>query len=235
MKRPVMKTLWDLLPTRRRSPAKPRQAPRPAIGVVARKPGPKKPPTTDRMGIASAPGTRIIAPRKAPARGLVVTRTAAPPAAGLRLSSPRRETMADKYRRIEREMLARYGVRVRKWRSSMSGVAWQVTYHDGSVARLIEAPRPKGPMSAAVFLHEIGHHAIGFDVYRNRCLEEFHAWRFALETMEAEGLNVTPAVRERMAESLWYALFKAKRRGLRVVPPELRPYETVPERFRGTA
>jgi hypothetical protein len=132
--------------------------------------------------------------------------------------------MERRYEEITRTMLAEYGVRVRKWRTSMSGVAWQVTYADGSVARLIEAPRPRGPMSAAVFLHEIGHHAIGFGTYKPRCLEEYHAWRFALETMEARGLNVTDRVRERMRDSLRYAVDKARRRGLRKIPAELAPF-----------
>lgn len=133
-------------------------------------------------------------------------------------------SMAERYESITRDMLARYGVRVRKWRSSMSGVAWQVTYKDGTVSRLIEAPRPRGPMSAAVFLHEIGHHAIGFNTFKPRCLEEYHAWRFSLEAMEACGLNVTPAVRRRMHESLHYAVLKAQRRGLKRLPVELLPY-----------
>lgn len=121
-------------------------------------------------------------------------------------------------------MLERYGVRVRKWRSGMSGVAWYITYRDGSVARLIEAPRPKGPMSAAVFLHEIGHHAIGFNRYKPRCLEEYHAWRWAIEQMEANGVAITDSVRHRMHQSLHYAVAKAQRRGLRQLPPELAPY-----------
>jgi hypothetical protein len=128
-------------------------------------------------------------------------------------------------------MLARHAVRVRKWRTSMSGVAWQVTYHDGSVSRLIEAPRPRGPMSTAIFLHEIGHHAIGFGVYSPRCLEEYHAWKFAIDTMHAEGLNVTDRVHERMRDSLRYAVDKAKRRGLKRIPGELLPYlEDAPAR-----
>lgn len=129
-----------------------------------------------------------------------------------------------RYEAVTRDMLKRHGVRVRKWRSSMSGVAWQVTYRDGTVSRLIESPRPKGPMSAAIFLHEIGHHAIGFGVYRPRCLEEYHAWTFAIETMEAEGLNVTERVHARMRDSLRYAVEKAERRGLKRIPPELLPF-----------
>lgn len=141
--------------------------------------------------------------------------------------------MAERYERMTRAMLTRYGVRVRKWRTSMSGVAWQVLYHDGSVSRLIESPRPRGPMSAAVFLHEIGHHAIGFGTYRPRCLEEYHAWRFALDQMEAWRLNITPTVHARMHESLHYAIDKAERRGLKSLPAELIPFLRTPPGLRG--
>lgn len=133
-------------------------------------------------------------------------------------------TMRDRYAAVERFMLKEHGVRVRKWRSSMSGVAWQVTYRDGTIAKLIESPRPRGPMSAAVFLHEIGHHAIGFGVYRPRCLEEYHAWKFSIDTMRDCQLNVSERVLERMHDSLHYALDKAARRGLKRIPEELTPY-----------
>lgn len=129
-----------------------------------------------------------------------------------------------RYDEVTREMLAQYQVRVRKWRTSMTGMAWEVHYRDGTIARLIEAPRPKGPMSAAVFLHEIGHHAIGFHRYRPRCLEEYHAWAWALAAMERAELNVTDSVRLRMHESLHYAIAKARRRGLRELPMELAPF-----------
>lgn len=137
------------------------------------------------------------------------------------------ETMEARYERITREMLQKYGVRVRRWRTSMSGMAWEVVYHDGRVNRLIESPKPKGPMSAAIFLHEIGHHAIGFNVYRPRCLEEYHAWAFSLAAMADLGLNITEAVRRRMHDSLHYAVGKARRRGLRQLPAELEPF-TIP-------
>jgi hypothetical protein len=142
---------------------------------------------------------------------------------------PDGSSMKDRYAWVTRTMLKHYGIRVRKWRTSMSGVAWQVAYQDGSVSRLIESPRPTGPMSAAVFLHEIGHHAIGFGTYTPRCLEEYHAWRWSLEQMEANGLNVTDAVKHRMHLSLWYALDKAKRRGLKRVPEELIPFSQRPQ------
>lgn len=141
--------------------------------------------------------------------------------------------MQAKYDAVVKHMLAEHGVRVRKWRKNMSGIAWYVTYRDGSVQRLVEAPRPKGPMSAAIFLHEIGHHAIGFNVYKPRCLEEFHAWRWSLEAMEAHGLNITDQVRLRMHRSLHYAVQKAVRRGIKQIPVELGPFlEKPPSRRR---
>lgn len=162
------------------------------------------------------------------------------PPPGLAVPAParRRPTMRERYHEMERELLRRHGIRVRKWRTSMSGVAWQVTYADGTTSRLIEAPRPRGPMSAAVFLHEIGHHVIGFNRYRPRCLEEYHAWAWALAEMERRGLNVTDAVRRRMAESLRYAVSKGVRRGLKAVPAELRDFlgasdDTMPQRSDG--
>lgn len=136
------------------------------------------------------------------------------------------------YDRITRQMLAEHGIRVRRWRTSMSGIAWQLRYADGSVSRLIESPRPRGPMSAAIFLHEVGHHVIGFDRYKPRCLEECHAWMWSLGAMNRLGLNVTDAVKRRVHESLWYAVDKAARRGLRTIPPELHPYTTPPARRR---
>jgi hypothetical protein len=139
-------------------------------------------------------------------------------------ASPKVVGMAERYDAMTRDMLQLHGVRVRRWRTSMSGIAWQIRYKDGRVTKLIESPRPKGPMSAAVFLHEIGHHAIGFNVYKPRCLEEYHAWFFSIQQMEALGLNVTDAVRRRMHQSLRYAVQKAQRRGIKALPPELAPY-----------
>jgi hypothetical protein len=144
-----------------------------------------------------------------------------------RAPSPRRApagTMQDRYDAMTRDMLHTYGVRVRRWRSAMSGIAWELRYHDGRTARLIESPRPKGPMSAAIFLHEIGHHAIGFNTYKPRCLEEYHAWAFALDQMEKLDLNITDSVRRRMHNSLHYAVQKARRRGIKAIPAELEPY-----------
>lgn len=175
-------------------------------------------PITKRLKIAAA-----IAPAAKPRRRRPQFPSSLPDSHEIEMP-PRRPTAQARYDSIVREMLARYQVRVRKWRTSMSGIAWYVTYTNGKRQNLIEAPRPKGPMSAAIFLHEIGHHAIGFDVYKPRCLEEYHAWRWAIETMELYELNVSDSVRYRMHQSLHYAVQKARRRGIKVIPPELTPY-----------
>lgn len=160
-------------------------------------------------------GPAVVVPRRAPA-ALARSRAKA--------MSP----SAQRYERLTRECLAEYGIRVRKWRTSMTGVAWEVRYQTGGVSRLIEAPRPKGPMSAAVFLHEIGHHAIGFTRYKPRCLEEYHAWMWSLAAMERYGVTITESVKRRVHESLHYAVLKAARRGLRHLPEELVPYAKPP-------
>lgn len=138
--------------------------------------------------------------------------------------TPSPSGMQARYDALVAEMKRAYGVRVRKWRSSTSGCAWVVRYEDGTVVRLIEAPYPRGPMSCAVFLHEIGHHAIGWDTHRLRCQEELEAWQWALAAMRERRLNVTAAVEKRMRDAVRYAVGKARRRGLRRMPPELLPY-----------
>jgi hypothetical protein len=152
------------------------------------------------------------------------TKTATQPKSKKPTPNSTNESMRDKYARVTQESLETYGVRVCKWRTSMTGCAWEVYYHDGRTSRLIEAPCPKGPMSAAIFLHEIGHHAIGLGRYSPRCLEEYHAWMWSITEMQRQGLNVTEPVHRRMRESLEYALDKALRRGLKRIPLELETY-----------
>lgn len=132
--------------------------------------------------------------------------------------------MAERYRQLVHDMKRIHGIRVNRWRSSTTGCAWEVYYHDGRVSKLIESPYPRGPVSAAVFLHEVGHHAIGMRRYKPRCLEEFKAWEWSLNTMREYGLNVSPSVEKRVRESLQYAVAKAMRRGLRKLPVELEPF-----------
>lgn len=223
-----MMTLWDLLPKRVRekffgptTPTPATKRPATSKGIARAKPARRRP---ERAAVNPTPTAPAFAPH-------VTTPSSTPRRTGPPKRSTKTATTADpsasmqaKYDAVVASMLAAHGVRVRKWRTSMSGVAWQVTYRDGSVKKLIESPKPKGPMSVAVFLHEIGHHAIGFNVYKPRCLEEYHAWAFSIQQMEAHGLNITDAVRRRMARSLHYAVAKASRRGIKSIPAELVPY-----------
>ncbi|MDP7006035.1 MAG: hypothetical protein QF718_07485 [Phycisphaerales bacterium] len=137
-----------------------------------------------------------------------------------------------KYDAIVENMKETYGFRIRKWRTSMSGCAWELKDKDGNISRMVESPYPKGPMSCAIFLHEVGHHAIGFHVYKPRCLEEYYAWVWAIEAMNANGVKVTANVLKRRDDSLRYALSKALRRGLISIPVQLEPY--IPEQFKKT-
>jgi hypothetical protein len=137
----------------------------------------------------------------------------------------RKPTMQARYDALVEEMKSTYNLRVRKWRKSSSGVAWTIRYiQSGRIVKLIESPYPRGPMSCAIFLHEVGHHAIGLGVYKPRCLEEYHVWVWALRTMREKGFNVTASVEKRMERSMRYALAKAMRRGLREIPAELTSY-----------
>jgi len=228
-----MLTLWDLLePIIRR---------RPRQGEVQPPPAPVPPPAPLSQPKQAAPRpipvkpaapTPAVSKTRAPRKSAGLSTASASTSDALaRVSKPARPASAQaRYDQIVEEMLGKYDVRVRKWRTSMSGIAWYVTYKDGRVSRLIEAPRPKGPMSVAVFLHEIGHHAIGFNVYKPRCREEYYAWAWAIARMEELGLNVTESVRHRMHLSLWYAVDKARRRGIKQVPEELAPYMERPRK-----
>lgn len=164
-----------------------------------------------------------LLPGRSPGRAASSNRSA--PAGRGRSASPRKTTpMQQRYDDLVDAMKQRYGFRVRKWRRGTSGCAWEIRYRDGTVTRWIESPYPTGPMSCAVFLHEVGHLAIGLRRYSPRCLEEYHAWVWSLEAMQAHGFKVTDAVRRRMIASLRYAVAKARRRGIKAIPPELHPF-----------
>jgi hypothetical protein len=131
--------------------------------------------------------------------------------------------MADLMEIVE-EMKRRYDIRVRRWRSSMSGRAWRVYYHDGRAVNWVEAPRPKTPISLAIFLHEVGHHVIGFQKYRRRCEEEYHVWMWALKAMRRFGVEPDEKVQRRVELSMRYAVGKAMRRGIKQLPESLMCY-----------
>lgn len=162
-------------------------------------------------------------PQKAePSRRMVARgKKLGPRSIGTREPRPRSSPMQDRYDALVLEMKQAHGLRIRKWRKSSSGVARLLRYSDGREVRLIEAPYPRGPMSCAIFLHEVGHHAIGLGVFRPRCLEEYRVWLWALDAMRSRGFNVTSAVEQRVRRSMEYAVAKALRRGAKSLPPEL--------------
>ena len=134
--------------------------------------------------------------------------------------------MPTSYAEIVRETKSRYALRVRRWRNNMSGCAWQVRYADGRMVNWIEAPYPRTPVSLAVFLHEVGHHAIGFDRYAAGCEEELHVWNWALDQMRRFGVEPDARVQRRFDRSMQYAVGKALRRGVQhhELPEPLHPF-----------
>lgn len=125
---------------------------------------------------------------------------------------------------IVEQMKQRYEIRIRKWRRSMSGCSWRVYYHDGGAINWIEAPYPKTPISLAIFLHEVGHHAIGFQTYKKRCEEEYHVWVWAIERMRELGIEPDERVWRRFELSMRYAVGKAMRRGIKILPRPLHQF-----------
>jgi len=125
------------------------------------------------------------------------------------------------YAPIVEQFKTRYDLRIRRWRKSMTGCAWRVYYHDGRCINWVESPYPRTPLSLSIFLHEVGHHVIGFRRYRLRCEEEFHAWMWAIEQLKALGIEPDLRVRRRFEASMRYALGKAMRRGLKQIPQTL--------------
>ena len=128
------------------------------------------------------------------------------------------------YSAIVQQMKQDYEVRVRKWRKAMSGCAWRVYFHDGRVINWIESPLPRTPISLAIFLHEVGHHVIGFERYKRRCEEEYHVWVWAIEKMRALGVEPDEKVRRRFQLSMQYAVGKAMRRGIKILPRPLEQF-----------
>jgi hypothetical protein len=118
----------------------------------------------------------------------------------------------------------RFDIRVHKWRRNMSGCAWRVYHRNGRAVNWIEAPIPKTPISLAIFLHEVGHHVIGFEKYKRRCEEEYHVWMWALEQMRQLGVEPDERVIRRVELSMRYAVGKALRRGIKSLPQTLHRY-----------
>jgi hypothetical protein len=129
--------------------------------------------------------------------------------------------MRTDFSHIVEEMKRKYDIRIHRWRRNMSGCAWRVYHHDGRVVNWIESPVPKTPISLAIFLHEVGHHAIGFNTYKKRCEEEYHVWVWALNQMRQFGVMPDQRCHKRFQLSMQYAVGKAVRRGVKQLPEPL--------------
>ncbi|CAN5492982.1 hypothetical protein BH10PLA1_BH10PLA1_16540 [soil metagenome] len=128
------------------------------------------------------------------------------------------------YENIFRQVKDRYAIRIRRWRTNMTGAAWSVRYSDGRSVNWVECPRIKSPLSLAIFLHEVGHHVIGFDRYSLSCEEELHSWRWAIDMMRELGVEPDERTQRRVDASLQYAVEKAVRRGLTMLPVGLHEF-----------
>src|SRR4051812_13170444 len=125
---------------------------------------------------------------------------------------------------IVRDMRRKYDLRIRKWRTTMSGCAWRVYHADGRAVNWIESPFPKTPISLAIFLHEVGHHVIGFEKYKKRCEEEYHVWLWAIDKMRELRVEPDARVLRRFQLSMQYAVGKAVRRGVKELPEPLEQF-----------
>lgn len=130
------------------------------------------------------------------------------------------------YDAMVRELKHHYKIAVRKWRTHMTGVAYELKYHDGRIRRFITAPRPRSPVSAAIFLHEVGHHAVGFHRYKPRALEEYYAWQWALREMTARNIPITTAVLRHYRRSMFHYVRLERKRGITLdhLPHDLRQF-----------
>jgi hypothetical protein len=175
-----------------------------AAGVVAH---------ADAGAGASAPR-----PKRSPARRTVPSVANAPrPPRGIDHDRP----LQRRFDAIVAEMLAAHPLRVKRWRNTLSGVAVLRIYRDGREERSIEAPYPSSPLRLAIFLHEVGHHVLGLGIHRPRCLEEYLAWRYAIDRLAELGIPTDGPVARRFERSMRYAVAKAIRRGIRRLPVEL--------------
>jgi hypothetical protein len=98
-------------------------------------------------------------------------------------------------------------VTVRKYRSGSTGTAYTEADDWG-----IEAPHPRGPVSFAVFAHEVGHQLKHRDGSRPRWLEEIEAWEFALSCFERFELPGVERARASAARHLRYTAARLARR-----------------------
>lgn len=128
------------------------------------------------------------------------------------------------YAVMVRELNQKYRISVRKWRHQMSGAAYELHYSHGGIKRIILAPKPRGCVSAAIYLHEVGHHAIGFGRYKLRCLEEYYVWQWAFREMRHREISIDHRVLRHYKQSMCHYVRQARREGIKDFPALLHPF-----------
>lgn len=110
------------------------------------------------------------------------------------------------YEAAAQVLIRESGVTVRKWRKNATGTAYTSSKDWG-----IESPEPRGPISFAVFAHEVGHQMLHRHNSAPRWLEELEAWEYAIDQFSRFQLDAK-GVRQKMVRSLRYAAEKASKR-----------------------
>jgi hypothetical protein len=114
---------------------------------------------------------------------------------------------AEPYERAAAVLLRESGCTVRGYRSRNTGRAFTRADDWG-----IEVPRPRGPVSFAVFAHEVGHQLLHRGNGKTgRWLEEVEAWEYALAQFDRFALPGVERARVDAAVSLRYAAAKSLR------------------------
>lgn len=107
-------------------------------------------------------------------------------------------------------LIASSGCTIRRYRPTLSGVAYTDSTDWG-----IEVPAPRGPVAFAIFAHEVAHQVFhrGSGA-RQRWLEEVEAWEFALGCFAEFELRGVEVARRRGRKSLrrrfWTTCRRAK-------------------------
>lgn len=105
-------------------------------------------------------------------------------------------------------LLRESGCTVRRYRERLGGVAFTDADDWG-----IEVPHPFGPVSFAIFAHEVAHQLLHRHSGKPRWLEEVEAWDYALDQFDRFDLPGRDQAERRACRSVSYAFRKALRRG----------------------
>lgn len=114
-----------------------------------------------------------------------------------------------------------FGLQVTRWLSVLRGKAIKVSFRwGGGVRYRLHVPRSRGPLAAAIFLHEVGHCVVGF-TGEPRVMEELRAWLWAFDALKRLNLPIPEVVVKRYHASMRYEVRRAMRRR-QPCPPFLR-------------